>query len=160
MFLKFFGKIIGRSGPTEYQSWKRCHITRGWMHHFSPVWLASAAPCWQREQSAPSSLHDQKTVIRVSLGSMIQTSKHSKSTIRGRFFNRSVIRRFCKIHKSIQVFNKIHESDTILGQICRSASLFIPPLYDKLSYLRDLPFQERGCWLVLKKEMSATRNEK
>ena len=29
MFLNFFGKIIGCSGPTQYQSQKRCHITRG-----------------------------------------------------------------------------------------------------------------------------------
>ena len=53
MFLKFFGKIIDRSGPDQYQSRKRCHITRGCIHHFGPMWLASnAAPCWQREQSA------------------------------------------------------------------------------------------------------------
>ena len=56
----------------------------------------------------------------------VQTSKHSKSAIRGRFHNRSVIRRFCKIRESVQFFNEIRESVSILGQIRRSASLFIP----------------------------------
>ena len=100
----------------------------GWIHHFSPMWLASnVAPCWQREQRPTPSPHDQKTAIRVSLGSAIRTSKHSKSAIRGRFHNRSVIRRFCKIRESVQFFNEIRESVAILGQIRRSASLFTPP---------------------------------
>ena len=34
---------------------KRCHVTRGWIHRFDPMLLASVqcpATCWQREQSA------------------------------------------------------------------------------------------------------------
>ena len=73
------------------------------------------------------SLHDQKPAIRASLGSAIRTSKHSKSTICGRFHKRSVIRRFCKIRESVQIFNEIRESVAILGQIRQSASLFNPP---------------------------------
>ena len=91
MFLKFFGNIIGCSGPALSINRERGIILQEveYMQHLVD------------KGNKVASLYDQKTVIRASLESTIQTSKHSKSAIHGRFNNRSVIRRFCKIYESV-----------------------------------------------------------
>ena len=81
--------VRGHSGPAQYQSRKRCHIYyKGLNTSFRPnvASLQRSRRVEKRSKVPTCSLHNEKTTIRASqasLGSSIQTSKHSKSRIRG-----------------------------------------------------------------------------